>query len=178
MTKEIVVCTYLFFTFIPLYFVGKYYLVDSAYRNVPRFLVPYRGTPRQPAQGRRGCSSPKQLFNTRHSSLRNVIERCFGVLKRRFTILRGPVPNFYMSTQINVVIACCTLHNFIRDELPDDDIFNDHEQEMDIEGEGGVPPMPEIQPLSASQEEVNEWHEMRDAMANGMWNAYRSARRR
>ncbi|XP_027182107.1 uncharacterized protein LOC113780507 [Coffea eugenioides] len=156
---------------------GKYYLVDSAYRNVPRFLVPYRGTPRQPAQGRRGCSSPKQLFNTRHSSLRNVIERCFGVLKRRFTILRGPVPNFYMSTQINVVIACCTLHNFIRDELPDDDIFNDHEQEMDIEGEGGVPPMPEIQPLSASQEEVNEWHEMRDALANGMWNAYRSARR-
>ena len=84
----------------------------------------------------------------------------------------------YMSTQINVVIACCTLHNFIRDELPDDDIFNDHDQSMDIEGEGGVPPMPEIQPLSASQEEVNEWHEMRDELANGMWNAYRSARRR
>ncbi|XP_027184172.1 uncharacterized protein LOC113782479 [Coffea eugenioides] len=103
----------------------KYYLVDSAYRNIPGFLAPYRGTPRQPAQG--GC-------------------------------------------------ACCTLYNFIRDELPDDNIFNDHDQEMDIEGEGGVPPMPEIQPLSASQQEVNEWHEMRDEMANGMWNAYRSAR--
>ncbi|XP_071933898.1 uncharacterized protein [Coffea arabica] len=131
-------------------YAGKYYLVDSAYRNIPGFLAPYRGTPRQPAQGRRGFSSLKQLFNTRHSSLRNVIERCFVVLNRRFAILRGPVPNFYMSTQINVVIACCTLHNFIRDELPDDDIFNYHDQEMDIEGEGGVPPMPEIQPLSAS----------------------------
>nr|XP_027093739.1 uncharacterized protein LOC113714142 [Coffea arabica] len=114
---------------------GKYYLVDSANRNVPGFLAPYRGTSRQPAQGRCGCFSPKQLFNTRHSSLRN-------------------------------------------DELPDDDIFNDYEQEMDIKGEGEVPPMPEIQPLSASQEEVNKRHEMRDAMANGMWNAYRSVRRK
>nr|XP_027093520.1 uncharacterized protein LOC113713912 [Coffea arabica] len=157
---------------------GKYYLVDSAYRNIPGFLAPYRGTPRHQPERRRGFTSPQQLFNTRHSALRNVIERCFGVLKRRFAILRGPVPNFYMTTQINVVIACCTLHNFIRDELPEDDIFNDHEQEMEVDGEGGVPPRPEIQPFHASQEEVNEWHEMRDTMANGMWNDYRSGRRR
>ena len=130
--------------------VGKYYLVDSAYRNIPGFLAPYRGTPQHQPERRRGFTSPQQLFNTRHSALRNVIERCFGVLKRRFAILRGPVPNFYMTTQINVVIACCTLHNFIRDELLVDDIFNDHKQEMEVEGEGRVPPRPEIQPFHAS----------------------------
>lgn len=138
-------------THFPMPPTGKYYLVDSAYRNIPGFLAPYRGTPRQLAQGRWGFSSPRQLFNNQYSSLRNVIERCFGELKRRFSILRGPVPNFYMTTQINVVIACCTLHHFIRNKLPEDDIFNDHEQEMEVEEDGEVPPIPEIQPLSASQ---------------------------
>ncbi|GMP97486.1 hypothetical protein CsSME_00045720 [Camellia sinensis var. sinensis] len=39
---------------------------------------------------------PKELFNHRHSSLRNVIERTFGVLKQRFPLLRH-MPRYDMS---------------------------------------------------------------------------------
>ncbi|KAI8007213.1 Protein C2-DOMAIN ABA-RELATED 1, partial [Camellia lanceoleosa] len=37
---------------------------------------------------RRRYHGPQELFNHRHSSLRNVIERTFGVLKQRFPLLR------------------------------------------------------------------------------------------
>ena len=32
--------------------------------------------------------TPQELFNLRHASLRNIIERLFGELKRKFKILR------------------------------------------------------------------------------------------
>ena len=126
---------FLFVVLIPM-FTATSYQVDVACNITPGCSASYRRTPQQVAQGQRGFASPQKLFNSQHSSLRNIIERCFGMLKRRFIILRGPIPNFYMTTQINMVIACCTLHNFIRDELFQDDIFNKHEHEMEIEGEG------------------------------------------
>ncbi|XP_027075936.1 uncharacterized protein [Coffea arabica] len=94
---------------------GQYYLVDAAYRNVPGFMPPYKNVgPESPA---------KTLFNTRHSQLCNVIERIFGVLKKRFKFLKGPIDNFYMSTQITIVIAYCTLHSFLRLHQPEDAHF-------------------------------------------------------
>jgi len=38
---------------------------------------------------RRGPQNPRKLFNRRHSCLRNVIERTFGVLKKRFPIIES-----------------------------------------------------------------------------------------
>ncbi|PPD94163.1 hypothetical protein GOBAR_DD08806 [Gossypium barbadense] len=38
-------------------------------------------------------SSPQEFFNMKHASARNVIERCFGLLKVRWGILRSP--SFY-----------------------------------------------------------------------------------
>ena len=61
--------------------VDKYYVVDADLRNTRGFLAPfkgmcyhlqdYRGSEREPKNG-------KELFNYRHASLRNVIERTFG----------------------------------------------------------------------------------------------------
>ncbi|KAL7221463.1 hypothetical protein ACSBR1_023426 [Camellia fascicularis] len=78
--------------------VGKYYLVDIGFTNMPGFLVPFRSQRYhlQEFHGRH-YSGPKELFNHRHSSLCNVIERTFGVLKKRFPILRS-MPN-YKSTR-------------------------------------------------------------------------------
>ena len=63
----------------------------------------------------------QELFNLRHSSLRTTIERIFAVLKNRFPILRLP-RGYSFTTQRDIVIACCVLHNHIvlygaRDEL-------------------------------------------------------------
>ena len=55
----------------------------------------------------------KELFNLRHSSLRTIIERAFGVLKWRFVILRAGHKGFSIRTQVNVVYACVALHNWL-----------------------------------------------------------------
>ncbi|XP_075492661.1 uncharacterized protein LOC142530734 [Primulina tabacum] len=62
----------------------------------------------------RGPEYQKEKFNHRHGSLRNAIERAFGVLKKRFSILAsGAEPNYNVETHSEIILACCILHNFL-----------------------------------------------------------------
>jgi hypothetical protein len=95
---------------------GKYYLVDSGYPNRKGYLAPYKGQRYHIPEFQNG-SQPigfKELFNHAHSSLRNVIERSFGVLKMKWRILLN-VPSYSMEKETNIIIAYMALHNFIRD---------------------------------------------------------------
>ncbi|XP_059623049.1 uncharacterized protein LOC132266213 [Cornus florida] len=65
----------------------------------------------------------EEVFNHRHSFFRNIIEQCFGLLKMRFVILKA-MPPYKFSTQVLIVMACCTLHNFIRNQYQPDDLFD------------------------------------------------------
>ncbi|KAH6760410.1 hypothetical protein C2S51_017359 [Perilla frutescens var. frutescens] len=122
---------------------GKYYLVDLGYCNFPSFLAPYRGTRyHQRAWSGRQAHGPEELFNKRHLSLRNAIERTFGILKGRFPILKGPMHRYCQTRQVQIVIACCVIHNFIRKYFMDVIFF--------IRGENG-----EFDP---SNEEHDEQH--------------------
>ncbi len=55
----------------------------------------------------------QELFNLRHASARNVIERIFGVLKQRFRILLL-APEYSLNIQAQIPVALCSIHNFIR----------------------------------------------------------------
>lgn len=145
--------------------IGKYYAVGSTYSNLPGFMAPFksvRGTPQERAA--------KSLFNKRHASLRSIIERTFGVLKMRFPILEGPMQNYMIATQNNIVLACCALHNFMREHVANDNYFN---QEAaigafaDAHEEGNQVPPP--QPGDMSQQRIGEWNEDRRAIANHMY---------
>lgn len=57
-------------------------------------------------------SNYKKLFNLRHSSARNVIERTFGLLKKQWTILRA-ASVFNVKTQVRIINACWILHNYV-----------------------------------------------------------------
>ncbi|KAG6502172.1 hypothetical protein ZIOFF_042061 [Zingiber officinale] len=63
---------------------GCYYLVDTGYCNLDGFLAPYRGHRYHlnEWEGRRS-ETAEEYFNMKHSRTRNVIERCFGLLKGR-----------------------------------------------------------------------------------------------
>ncbi|KAL0439170.1 UNVERIFIED_CONTAM: hypothetical protein Slati_2400000 [Sesamum latifolium] len=66
---------------------GSYYLCDNRYTNSEGFLIPYRGVHYHLREWDRGGGGPKnheELFNLKHSSARNVIERAFGLLKIRW----------------------------------------------------------------------------------------------
>jgi hypothetical protein len=57
----------------------------------------------------------KELFNLRHSSLCNVIERIFGVLKRQWQILGGKGYEYSIDTQVDLFYALIGLYNFGKD---------------------------------------------------------------
>ncbi|KAK1570322.1 hypothetical protein Q3G72_000153 [Acer saccharum] len=60
---------------------GKYFLVDCGFPNRRQFLAPFRGVRYhlQDFGGHgRAPENENELFNLRHSSLRNVVERIFG----------------------------------------------------------------------------------------------------
>ena len=105
---------------------GSYYFVNSAYAIGSAFLPPHKST-RYHAQefwgANRQPSTPQELFNYRHSSLRMVIEWCFSVLKARFPILIG-MHSFSIFRQWLIVTACCALHNFIRMYNRTDELFH------------------------------------------------------
>jgi hypothetical protein len=70
---------------------GKFFVVDGGYANTPCFLAPYRGGRyhlKEFGRGRRQPNNYKELFNHRHTVLRNHIERVIGVLKKCFPILK------------------------------------------------------------------------------------------
>ncbi|PKI45719.1 hypothetical protein CRG98_033852 [Punica granatum] len=89
--------------------------VDAGFPNIPGYLAPYKG--QQYHRSDFNHDSPpmsmEEPFNQRHASVRNVIERSFGVLKNRFAILRT-MSNYRPIRQVLIAQACFMLHNFIR----------------------------------------------------------------
>lgn len=159
----------------------KYYLVDAGYSNGPGFLAPYRGTRYHLNEwtGNRPRNY-KELFNLRHSSARNVIERAFGLLKKRWSILRTS-SFFNIKTQIRIINACCTLHNFIRIEQLNDSILEDQDLmylasvDADIANQ---PPSDQnnFHDRITCVETNDQWTAFRDTLALKMFQDYQARR--
>jgi hypothetical protein len=82
---------------------GFFYLGDAGYALLPYCLTPYRGVRYHLKEWQKGNQAPQnaeELFNLRHSRLRNVIERVFGVIKARFPILTS-MPSYPYVFQVS-----------------------------------------------------------------------------
>ncbi|XP_035544597.1 uncharacterized protein LOC118347990 [Juglans regia] len=103
---------------------GYYYLVDSAFPCIEKFMPPYprERYHRSDRYSGRQFRGYKDYFNFRHSSLRNIIERTFALLKNRFQILSA-MPRYRPTRQGMLVTACCTLHNLIKTVTPNDEFI-------------------------------------------------------
>ncbi|XP_074296828.1 uncharacterized protein LOC141627462 [Silene latifolia] len=107
---------------------GKYYLVDAGYSNSKGYLAPFKGKNARYhlADYKRSSQPPTgyfEIFNFAHASLRNVIERSFGVWKNRWRILFN-IPSYKFSTQCKIVGLTMALHNFIRKNAVKDEEFD------------------------------------------------------
>ncbi|GAV63794.1 LOW QUALITY PROTEIN: DDE_4 domain-containing protein, partial [Cephalotus follicularis] len=101
---------------------GKYYLRNSMYTNT-QFMAPYRNIRYWLGDFRRRRAMTKEeKFNHAHVKLRNVIERAYGVLKERFLIF-DKMTHYPFNVQMNVIIACFAVNNFIRKEMINDELF-------------------------------------------------------
>lgn len=106
-------------------FGSAYMLGDSGYPCKAYLLTPFLH-PRNDSE---------QAYNNAHIATRNTIERCFGVLKRRFPCLATGM-RLTTPTVLSVIVACAVLHNLLidlRDEIPDID------HEVIIPAEAQVP---------------------------------------
>ncbi|KAJ0821873.1 putative harbinger transposase-derived nuclease domain-containing protein [Helianthus annuus] len=130
----------------------KYYVVDAGYPNTRGYLAPYKGNDvryhipdfrRGQTAAQRAPKGLKETFNYYHSSLRNVIERTFGVWKARWAILKDMHVNYSYETQVDIVIASMAIHNYIRMKGHFDEAFNKAQQETyrpsrDVEGDTSI----------------------------------------
>lgn len=130
-------------------------------------ITPYRGVRYHLKEySTRGPQNPRELFNHRHSSLRNVIERSFGVLKKRFPIISSGTEPFYsVDNMTDIVLACCILHNFLMSVDIDETLMDEVDREL---LQSGIH-------RSHTQERDEDYRQgtiLRDNIATEMWNAY------
>jgi hypothetical protein len=112
----------------------------------------------------------EELFNLRHSSARNIIERIFGILKQRYRILLL-APGFNLDIQARIPASLSAIHNFIRIHNPDegpppgeDEAHNDpYNGFYSGTGTGNV---------AAAVAEAGEAAEKRNQIAQDMWDDY------
>jgi hypothetical protein len=141
---------------------GKYYLVDSGYSNRKGYLAPYKGQKYHITewQNARQPIGSKEVFNYAHSSLWNVIERSFGVLKMKWRILLS-LPSFSLEKQSKIIIACMTLYNFIRDSAL-------HDRDFDEVGPNSLSHDVPVGESSTSTSDELDMSDFRDAIANAL----------
>ncbi|KAK3226099.1 hypothetical protein Dsin_005961 [Dipteronia sinensis] len=153
----------------------NYYLADAGYTNCQGFLAPYRGTRYHLQEWEDFDRAPRnheEYFNMKHSQARNIIERCFDLLKKRWAVLQSP---FFcpIRFQGRMIIACALLHNFIR-------------MYVDVDPEEYTPvtlddlPIGEEAPNELESidvvEGIDEWSQWRDDLAGEMFDSWMSSR--
>lgn len=174
---------------------GKYYLADTGFGICDALLVLYHGVCYHLAEWGHAnqrffpldsCSpvlltinhrpeNAKELYNLCHASVQNVVERVFGILKKKWGILTCP-PQFLMSIQARVPPAMCALHNFILAHNPDDvDNYLTGNENNDADPNPGQMRDNNFGMLAntaVSPEEKACAEAKRDRIAEEMWNNY------
>lgn len=154
--------------------------------NLPGFVAPYPGVLYELRDFPSGYQpqNAKEIFNHRHSLLKNATDRIFGALKARFPILLS-APPYPLQTQVKLVVATCAIHNYIRMEKPDDWLFKMYEQDNPPQvEESPSSSMPEAQQpmlmhadnaaleVPFEDDELEFSLQLRDSIATEIWDDY------
>ncbi|XP_042059276.1 uncharacterized protein LOC121803712 [Salvia splendens] len=148
---------------------GQYYLCDNGYANSEGFLTPFKGVRyhlKEWGPHAMMPHNPREMYNMRHTKARNVIERAFAVVKMRWGILRSA--SYYpINTQVELILSCFLLHNFIRGQMTVDPI------ELELDGHhigmGLQEEVPEENVYVDTIEATPAWNNKRDQLAEAMW---------
>jgi hypothetical protein len=126
----------------PLPFV---YIGDEAFALRPDFLKPY--------PQRELSDHDKRIYNYRVCRARRIVENAFGILAARFQIFHSAI-NFQSVEDISfVVLACCTLHNYLCKSRRDYITPGDSDTENHITGtiQEGLSPGGILEPIQVTR---------------------------
>jgi hypothetical protein len=150
----------------------RFFLADAGYGLQPGLMTPYRAVryhlKEQASAGLRP-STRKELYNLRHATLRNIVERLFGCFKRKFSILKS-APEIELSKQIRLVYALCVLWNFLRKHETLESLLEEKDNAKDT-SEGPDDTNDPSAIYSASQEDARQ-KRRRDQLAKRLWTQY------
>jgi hypothetical protein len=150
----------------------RFFLADAGYGLQPGLMTPYRAVryhlKEQASAGLRP-STQKELYNLRHATLRNIVERLFGCFKRKFSILKS-APEIELSKQICLVYALCVLWNFLRKHETLESLLEENDNAEDT-SEGPDDTNDPSAIYSASQEDTRQ-KRRRDRLAKQLWTQY------
>ena len=143
-------------------------MVDAGYPNEYGYLGPYRGERYHLEDFRRRGepSGRREVFNRAHSSLRNVIERTFGVWKQRWKILQC-MPPYPYKTQVAIVVASMALHNYIRRSSQTDAVFIEYDRNPDYIPDELLPDVVACE-TSQSSRRNSRMDTVRESIANSL----------
>lgn len=95
-----------------LYGNGSYLLGDNGYACKKYLLTPFLNP----------NGAAEEAYNAAHIATRNTVERCFGLLKKRFPCLHTELKTSIENSLV-IIVACSVLHNLAidwRDNPPQD----------------------------------------------------------
>lgn len=125
---------------------GRYFLLgDSGYKTETYLMTPLLRT-ETPAEN---------LYNESQIRSRNVVERQYGVWKRRFPIISTSI-KVHIQSAMDVIVATAILHNIaieMNEDLPDDWLHLNHE-------------MDDVQPLQVGANNENRGQAVRRLLIN------------
>ncbi|XP_019431499.1 PREDICTED: putative nuclease HARBI1 [Lupinus angustifolius] len=155
---------------------SKFYLLDAGFMLRKGLITPYRSTRYHLKEfsARNPPRTPQELFNNLHSSLRNVVERAFGVLKKKFPIIAsGTESNYGIKTQSRIIIACCILHNYLvgLDPVEDKELLAEVDVEIYCES---VAQYDGALTNDNDEEHTRLGENLRNSIAAAMWTDYQS----
>ncbi|XP_026399328.1 uncharacterized protein LOC113295190 [Papaver somniferum] len=84
-----------------------YYLANGIYSKWSTLVQCYR----QPPAGEMGRSY--SYFNSKQMNLRKDVERAFGIVKRKFTIVSGPYRGLSAREMHKTMLTCIIMHNMV-----------------------------------------------------------------
>lgn len=117
----------------------------------------------------------EELFNLRHASARNCVERIFGIVKNRWAVLQH-APQYDMGIQARIPAALAALHNFI--------LKHDSDLELNIYADAWDPAPGystaygqssshgNLSESLVSPEEKARADQRRDEISQAMWDSY------
>jgi uncharacterized protein YoaH (UPF0181 family) len=127
----------------------------------------------------------EELFNLRHASARNAVERIFGVFKRQFGIFKT-APEYPINMQAMFVPALAAVHNFtgVHDQ---DRLMDQTNSPSGFQQARSLTAGTEMEPRVITEEELGfnitaeekqRANERRDRIARQMWVDYQAELRR
>ena len=154
---------------------GKFYILDAGFMLRKGLITPFRSTRYHLKEfsAKNPSRTAQELFNLRHSSLRNVVERAFGIVKKRFPIISsGTEATYGIHTQNYIILACCILHNFLMGVDPDEDLIAEVDEEIGNQsasqtGHGHIE-------VDEDEEHSHLGQNFRNSILGAMWTNYLS----